>query len=61
MGEDEKGNLNMNNKDEKMNDERKKAYLPPIMTVVDYEYQGILCGSEVVPDDDDEGYGGGFL
>lgn len=51
----------MNYNDEKMNVERKKAYLPPIMTVVDYEYQGILCGSEVVPDDDDEGYGGGFL
>lgn len=61
MGEDEKGNLNMNNKDEKMNVERKKAYLPPIMTVVDYEYQGILCGSDVVPDENDEEYKGEML
>ena len=51
----------MNYNDEKMNVERKKAYLPPVMTVVDYEYQGILCGSDVVPDDDEEGYDGGFL
>lgn len=51
----------MNNKDEKMNVERKKAYLPPVMTVVDYEYQGILCGSDVVPDENDEEYKGEML